>query len=180
MTTTVVVWNIAKRHAAWRQPVDMGADVALLQDAGMPPGDVAERVDTGPRRHWDSHVWSSQWRESRWPNLFDRSAMVVKLSDCVEVEWFKQVGPVSEVAPDEIAVSGLGTIAAARVAADGAPPFIVVSMAASWIRPHPSTGSKWSVGYQGARRTGLSRTCRRSWAAPIPPRTASWRQAIST
>ena len=54
----------------------------------------------------------------------------------------------ASVAPDEIAVSGLGTIAAARVTAGGAPPFIVVSMAASWIHPHPSTASTWSVGYQ--------------------------------
>ena len=74
--------------------------------------------------------------------------MVVKLSNLVEVEWFKQVGPLSVVAPDEIAVSGIGTIAAACVTADGAAPFIVASMAASWIRPHPSTGSKRSVGYQ--------------------------------
>ena len=52
MATTVVSWNIAKRHAAWRQLVEMGADVALLQEAGYPPADVAERVDTGPAEHW--------------------------------------------------------------------------------------------------------------------------------
>ena len=143
MATTVVCWNIAKRHAAWRQLVEMGADVALLQEAGEPPADVAGRVDTGPREHWDSHVWNSDWWQGRFRNLFDRSAMVVKLSDCVEVEWFKQVAPVSEVAADEIAVSGLGTIAAARVTADGVSPFIVVSMAAAWIRPHPSVRRRW-------------------------------------
>ena len=148
MTTTVVCWNIAKRHAAWRQLVGMGADVALLQEAGEPPADVAGRVDTGPREHWDSHVWNSDWWEGRGSrNLFDRSAMVVKLSDRVEVEWFKQVGPISDVEADEIAVSGLGTIAAARVTADGVPPFIVVSMAAAWIRPHPSVETTW-MGYQ--------------------------------
>ena len=148
MSMTVVSWNIAKKHAAWRQLVEMGADVALLQEAGLPPEDVADRVDTGPREHGDWYVWNSQWWEGCWPNLFDRSAMVVKLSDRVEVDWFRQVGPISEIAPDEIAVSGLGTIAAAQVTADGAPPFIVVSMAASWIRPHPTTESKWFVGYQ--------------------------------
>ena len=52
MATTVVSWNIAKRHEAWRQLVDIGADVALLQEAGMPPADVADKVDTGPREHW--------------------------------------------------------------------------------------------------------------------------------
>ena len=145
MATTVVCWNIAKRHAAWRELVAMGADVALLQEAGEPPADVVGRVDTGPREHWDSHVWNSDWWQGRgWRGLFDRSAMVVRLSDRVEVEWFKQVGPISEVAPDEIAVSGIGTIAAARVTpSDGSAPFYVVSMYAKWIRPHPSVGRSW-------------------------------------
>ncbi|MCY3850210.1 MAG: hypothetical protein OXF75_05340 [Acidimicrobiaceae bacterium] len=85
MTTTVVSWNIAKRHAAWRQLVEMGADVALLREAGNPPADVADRVETGPREHRDSHVWNSQWWEGRWPNLTDRWPKVVKLSNRVEV-----------------------------------------------------------------------------------------------
>ena len=46
---------------------------------------------------------------------YDRWPMVVQLSDRVGVEWFKQVSPTSEVAADEIEVSGIGTIAAARV-----------------------------------------------------------------
>ena len=41
--------------------------------------------------------------------------MIVKRSDRVQVEWFKQVAPISGVAKDEIAVSGIGTIAAAHV-----------------------------------------------------------------
>ena len=73
--------------------------------------------------------------------------MVVRLSDRVRVEWFKQVSPISETAGDEIAVSGIGTIAAARVTPQDAPPFVAVSMYARWIKPHPSTDSKWGVGY---------------------------------
>jgi len=83
MTTTVVSWNIAKRHEPWRELVDMGADVALLQEAGTPPADVADMVETGPREHWDSHVWNSEWWKGRWPNLIDRWAKVVKPSPCV-------------------------------------------------------------------------------------------------
>ena len=64
--------------------------------------------------------------------------MVVKLSDRVEVEWFRQVGPISEPREDEIAVSGIGTIAAARVIPREAPPFIALSMYAQWIKPHTS------------------------------------------
>jgi hypothetical protein len=73
--------------------------------------------------------------------------MVVKLSDRVEVEWFKQVSPISDTAEDEIAVSGIGTIAAARVIPKEAPPFIAVSMYARWIRPHPLTKTNFKVGY---------------------------------
>ena len=95
MPTTVVSWNIAKDHEPWRQLVEMDADIAILQEAGQAPPDVAERVDTGPVEHWDSHVWnSSHWYEGRFVKLFDRWPMVVKLSDRVEVEWFKQVSPI--------------------------------------------------------------------------------------
>ena len=151
MTTTVVSWNIAKWHEPWRELVEMGADVALLQEAGMPPADVPDSVDTGPREHWDSHVWNSEWWKGRWPSLYDRWAKVVKLSDRVEVEWFKQVSPISLPAEDEIPVSGIGTIAAARVTSrDGSEPFIVVSMYAKWAKPHPSVPTPWWAGYSDA------------------------------
>ena len=120
-----------------------------LQEAGNPTPDVARSVDTGPSEHWDSHVWNSRWFEGRLEGLYDRWPMVVKLSDRVEVEWFKQVSPIGATREDEIAVSGIRTVAAARVIPldTAAPPFVVVSMYARWIKPHPSTGSKWSVGY---------------------------------
>ncbi|WP_420614207.1 hypothetical protein [Candidatus Spongiisocius sp.] len=147
MATTVVCWNIAKRHDAWRQLVEMDADVALLQEAGRYPYDVASRVDIGPREHWDSHYWNSDWYKPRFPRLFDRWSMVVKLSDRVEVEWFKQVSPISDTAEDEIAVSGIGTIAAARIIPRDAAPFIAVSMYGRWIAPHRSAKSNMKVGY---------------------------------
>ena len=74
----------------------------------------------------------------------------MKLSDRVEVEWFKQVGPISAAAPDEIAVSGIGTIATARVTPrDGAAPFIAASMYGKWTRPHVSVPTTW-MGYADA------------------------------
>ena len=80
------------------------------------------KVDTGPVEHWDSHVWNSHWYGGRFDGLYDRWPMVVKLSERVEAEWFKQVSPIGEPAEDEIAVSGIGTIAAARVIPKDAPP----------------------------------------------------------
>ena len=147
MKTTVVCWNIAARRKPWRQLRDMDADVALLQEARKPPPEVADGADIGPEQHWDSHCWNSRWYEGRFPRLFDRWAMVVKLSNRVQVEWFKQVSPISDVRDDEFAVSGIGTVAAARVTPNEGLPFIVVSMYARWMKPHPSTRSTWGVGY---------------------------------
>ena len=145
----VVSWNIGKRQEPWRQLADMDADLALLQEAGSPPDDVAGRVDTGPEEHWNSHLWNSDWYKNRTERPYDRWPMVVKLSDRVEVDWFRQVGPTKEVREDEIAVSGIGTVAAGRVTPRDTdiPPFVVFSMYARWIGPHPSTGSTWSVGF---------------------------------
>ncbi|WP_419909403.1 hypothetical protein [Candidatus Poriferisodalis sp.] len=147
MAIQVVSWNVAKRHAPWRELVEMDVDVALLQEAGNFPADVADRVDTGPPESWDSHRWNSDWWQGRFPRLFDRWAKIVKLSDRVDVEWFRQVSPIGWVDDDEIAVSGIGTIAAARVSSARAEPFVVVSMYARWLSPHPSTRSKWGTGY---------------------------------
>ena len=147
--TTVVSWNIATRLKPWHQLLEMDADVALLQEAGEAPPDVAERVDIGPREAWDSHSWNSDWWRGRRSALFDRWPMVVKLSDRVEVEWFKQVSPIGwGTELDEIAVSGIGTITAARVTPrDGSTePFIAISMYGRWESPHPSVKTAWNMG----------------------------------
>lgn len=147
MAIRVVSWNVAKRHAPWRELVEMDVDVALLQEAGNYPADVADRVDTGPPESWDSHRWNSDWWQGRFRRLFDRWPKIVKLSDRVDVEWFRQVSPIGWVDGDEIAVSGIGTIAAARVRSSRVEPFVAVSMYARWLSPHPSTHSKWGTGY---------------------------------
>ncbi|MCY4576498.1 MAG: hypothetical protein OXC55_07895 [Chloroflexi bacterium] len=140
----VVSWNINKQLAPWRELVQMDADVALVQEAWPPPEDVTG-IDIGPKESYDSHYWNSDWWEGRWPHLAERWPMVVKISDRVDVEWFKQVTPISLTADNEIAVSGIGTIAAARVTPkeDSIKPFIAVSMYGRWLSPHPSTGSSW-------------------------------------
>ena len=80
--------------------------------------------------------------QEHWP-------LVVRLSDRVEIESFRQVPPISELGESDIAVSGIGTIAAARVRSRGGPAddaFIAVSMYARYMKPHPSTGTSWGVG----------------------------------
>ena len=109
----VVSWNISKRKKPWRELAQMArkgeADVALLQEAGSPPDDVDLRSEN-----------EEFWKRCGRP-LYDRRCMVVQLSDRVDLEWFRSVPPVSELGEHELGVSGIGTIAAARVAPHGRP-----------------------------------------------------------
>ncbi len=137
--TKVVCWNINKNKKCWDELLDMGADVALIQEAGKIPPDLVSRIDTG----------SEVTRDDEWNDLdnFDRWPLVVRLSDRVRIEWFKRVLPLyRSTAYYEMVVSDMGTIAAARVIPQDNDPFIAVSMYARWIRPHVSTNSTWKVG----------------------------------
>ena len=142
----VVSWNIAKRWQPWHELVELArqgeADVALLQEAGSPPSDLAH-----PVRYGDDEFWRDRPYEGR--PIFDRWPLVVKLSDRVDVEWFRAVPPISHLSEHDIGISGIGTIAAARVTPRGRPEddaFIAVSMYARYMKPHPSTRTRWQVG----------------------------------
>ena len=132
----IVSWNIDKRTKPWNELVEMAnqgeADVALLQETGSPPSDLVHLV-----QYEDDVFWNR--------NLFDRWPLVVQLSDRVMVESFRQVPPISYLGERDIGVSGIGTIAAAKVVPCSHPQdaFVVVSMHARWMKPHPSTGSSW-------------------------------------
>lgn len=142
----LVSWNIAKRRAAWRELCEMDADVALLQEAGNVPSDVSGAVDDGPRASWDPQAWNADYGDRWSTGLSERWCKIVKLSDRVDVEWFKQVSPISMPSEDEIAASGIGTIAVARIIPKDGQPFIAVSMWARWMLPHKSTNSGWRIG----------------------------------
>ena len=135
----VVCWNIATMHEPWRELVEMDADVALLQEVGTVPEDVLDRVELSPHVPWLRHAPTTcHPHYDRWP-------MVVRLSDRVKVEWFRQIGPtwVAPERPLDVAVSGIGTIEVARVIpTSGAEPFIVASMYARWLYPHPTAAAK--------------------------------------
>lgn len=131
----IVCWNIAKRSQPWNELLEMGVDVALLQEAD--PVALPAPAETSP------YLLERTSGYDRWP-------LVVKLSDNVQVEWFKPVNAAQvSIEPDEVAVSDSNTIAAARVTPlpDGEP-FMVFSMYARWIRPAVKTS--WSAGYADA------------------------------
>ena len=139
----IVNWNVGKRAKPWHELVRMArngdADLALLQEAGSPPGDLVDLVEDKDRVFWNRH-------------LYDRWSLVVKLSDQLTVTQYRQVTPISDLGADAIGVSGIGTIAAARVIPHESEEeaFVAVSMYARWLKPHPSTKSSWSVGYSDA------------------------------
>ena len=135
----VVCWNISKSHEPWRELVRMArdgnADLALLQEAGSPPEDLEDRIHCVGGGYWNCRSYD------RWP-------LVVKLSERVTVEPYRQVPPIRDLAEDAMAVSDIGTVAAARVIPHGNEDeaFVAVSMYARWLSPHPYTNAKssWS------------------------------------
>ena len=142
----VVSWNIARKWEPWRELAEMArrgeADFALLQEAGNPPPDLTHPVPYGSEEFWRDRPYEGR-------PIFDRWPLVVQLSDRVDVEWFRAVPPISQLGEHDIGISGIGTIAAAKVTPRGRPEdeaFIAVSMYARYIKPHPSTGTSWSVG----------------------------------
>ena len=145
----VVSWNIDRTHKPWRELVEMNADVALLQEVGTVPEDVLDRVELSPYVPWLKHdPTTGDPHYDRWP-------MVVRLSDRVRVEWFRQIGPtwVPQERPEDVAVSGIGTIEVARVIPVAGPqPFIAASVYARWFDPHPTADGDWIYADASAHR----------------------------
>ncbi len=129
MLVRVISWNIAGRTVPGHSLVEMDADVALLQEATEPREDIAKPV------HADPAPWQTAGRPG-WPC---RTA-IVRLS----VEWInaKSLGCATS---EDLAVSQLGTLTAARVTALDMEPLVVVSMCTLWENPHASTRSSWIV-----------------------------------
>ncbi len=137
----LVCWNAGFNSKSWDKLVEMDTDVALLQEPCGPPAKLPDRVKRDPHQPW-----------VQYNDPYYRYATIVKLSDQVSVDWFKQIEPTGyHIGQDEFPVSGRGTVSAARISpSDGGEPFIAVSMYARWLRPHTSTPNKWAVGYADA------------------------------
>ena len=141
----VVCWNIDRKIEPWKHLVKMKengeADLAILQEAGQVPGRLIEKLPVDDKMFWH-------------PMGFDRLPVVVKLSDKVEVETFRQVPILFEPPRDAIGVSDIGTIAAAKVTPKENPneAFIAVSMYARWLRSHPLAPGKWIISTNSAHR----------------------------
>ena len=144
----LVSWNIARRPKAVDFLAEMDLDVALLQECHP---DLLRRAEAQGKVRFNPHRPLGEEHYDRWP-------MVVCLSDRVRVEWFRQTVPQYRVRKDEVSASGIGVIEIARLfPADGTPPFVAASVYARWIAPHPTTNSRWGVGYQdGSAHTAIT------------------------
>ena len=135
----LVSWNIAKRRKAVDWLLEMDLDAALLQECH--PG-LLEHAASKGRLEFSPHPPLGEEHYDRWP-------MIVRLSDRVGVDWFRQTVPRYSVKEDEVSVGGIGVIEVARLSpADGTPPFVAASIYGRWMQPHPTTNSSWGGGYQ--------------------------------
>lgn len=127
----MVTWNLAHRVESWRLLLNTSADIALVQEAAVPPPDVAQKisVDTAP---WQT---AGAGKHRPW-----RTA-VVKLSDRVNVEWLESKAIV-DAQPCELAASRLGTLAVAILTPPNEEPLIVASMYAPWEKFHAAARSR--------------------------------------
>ena len=127
----LISWNMAHRHDPWRCLLDMDIDLALLQEAGKPPPDVAERIRANPAIEVDSAPWETMIVDGR-PAY--RTA-IVKLSNRIEIDWI-EARSLEAAKARELVASCPGTLAAASVKPPSGERVIVVSMYAQWVRTH--------------------------------------------
>ena len=125
----IISWNIARRHASWRCLLCSDADIALLQEASLPPDDVAARIEVDPVLflHENGHRIS-------------RSA-IAKLSDRARIEWLTPA-PLDRPDSGDFIVSHLHSISAAIVTPPKGEPFTVISFCAEYETPYRSS---WNI-----------------------------------
>ena len=134
----IVSWNINATLDPLDELMAMDADVALLQE--VPVGGWRRLSDVGGSIAVTSHEPWLPWP----PGTYNRWPLVVRLSDRVRLDWFRYRRPVHfNTQEDQFEVSGIGTIAVARVKpVSGEEPFIAASMYARWRAPHASVGDQ--------------------------------------
>ena len=114
---------MARRQAAWAELDGLGADVALVQEAGAPGPELALRAFPGAAGGWETALPGGR---PRW-----RTA-VVRLTDRVEVRPRATVTLEAAASYDDWIVSRAGSIAAADVVTGGEIAFTAVSVYAAW------------------------------------------------
>jgi hypothetical protein len=116
----IVSWNINRQVGAWKELVNSQYDLALIQEATPPPEGLIENSRISPGEWRTAGIAKRNWRTA-----------IVKLSDRVDVEWIS-CKPIDEAGSDDLAVSRMGTITAAKVTQEGQKPVFIFSCYAAW------------------------------------------------
>ncbi|MDE0380492.1 MAG: hypothetical protein OXI20_14745 [Rhodospirillales bacterium] len=132
----IISWNMARRHDSWRCLLDMDIDLALLQEAGKPPPDVVERIESEPAIKADCAPWETVIVGGKTSY---RTA-IVKLSDRISVDWI-EAKSLETANTGNLVASWPGTLAAAFVRPPSGEPVIAVSMYAQWVWSHARAGN---------------------------------------
>ena len=138
---SIVSWNIAHQKEPWRILVDSSYDLALLQEAGEPPADIASRVLVDP----------APWLTQGAGTTVSWRTAIVNLSRRLDVEWLHP-HPLDQAQSRELAVSRAGTLAAAILTPPSGQLIVAASMYALWERPHRTTSSGWIYADASAHR----------------------------
>ena len=119
----LVSWSVAYRRAAWAEFDGLGADVALVQEAGAPGPEWALEVVPDAAGGWETALPGGRpgWRTA-----------VVRLTDRVRVRPRATVTLEAVASYDDWIVSRAGSIAAADVVTGGEIAFTAVSVYAGW------------------------------------------------
>lgn len=134
-------WNMAHSAGHWHKVLDSNVDIALLQEAKAPSGDLKNKFNLD--------------REGNWyePNLSWRAAVVGMVkSDQFEFEPIR-TQPLGGSDPEALMVSRPGSLAAAVVKLkETGEEITIVSMYSTWMSPVRQTGSKWIFADASAHR----------------------------
>jgi hypothetical protein len=119
----LVSWNMAHRVAAWAALREVGADVALVQEAGKPGLEWASTVSGSPDDRWQTALVAGRrpWRTA-----------IIRLGDRVQLRPRTTMTLETATAADDWVVSRAGSIAAADVMIDGQVGFTALSVYAAW------------------------------------------------
>ncbi len=134
----IISWNIGRRHKPWQILLDMDIDLALLQEAGEPPPDVLERIETDPAIEINS---APPWETMIVGGRPKYRTAIVKLSDRISVDWI-EAKSLETAAEGELVASWPGTLAAVRVKPPSGESIIAVSMYAPWVWTYARAGRK--------------------------------------
>jgi hypothetical protein len=130
----IISWNINQRAAAWHELVNSDVDVALFQEAKLPPPELTSLIEIDQPPPWyTAGIGNSRsWR-----------AAIARLSDRVSI-IARKVGPIGSAQLDELAVSLIGTLAVADVVGGATGEVItVVSMYGVSETPSKDMASCW-------------------------------------